>query len=704
MAGKDFQLIFKIGAKLASNFTGSFTSASNKLKELENRSKIASKNMDGFKAAAMGAAKATALIGAGAAVAVNKAIGFENSMLGVAKQMDGARDSAGNLTADFYAMQKEILVAARDLPIATEEFAKMNGEALKMGVSKDEVIGFSKEVVKMATAFELPADQLAQDMGKIANMYKIPITNINQLADTINYLDDNALSAGGDIIEFMNKVGGTAAMVKISDKEVAALGSTLLTLGERTDTAGTAINAVFSKLGAANTGSKPFRAMVKEIGLSTTQLENMMQKDAVGAINTVMDAISKLPKDITEGQTSQIDAVSTLFGQEHWDTFSKLLQNREELNKQMDMATDGKAAGSMDKEYAARMATTQAQMEAFKNKVDEIFIRVGAAILPTLNIIMESVGKVVTLMTDWAEKNPVLFKTLIVIAGVITTVVAALGALAIGIYALAGPVTTAITIVKAFGTAFAWVSRIFMISPIGLILTAIALAIYLVYSNWSTIGPYLVDVWNSVKYGVQMAWDSIKAFFSSGIANISATIINWSPMGLFYKAFAAVMSWFGVSLPSKFTDFGRMIIQGLINGITSMAGAVMAKAKAIADKITSTVKGAFNIHSPSRVFAEMGKYNMLGLAQGMDKTASVPQRSALNAARETVPDLSGRLGSGNTGRSYGGGGINVTQHITVQGGGSDVYAQAKKGAASGAEDLKRQLKSLQNYESRVSYG
>ena len=114
-------------------------------------------------------------------------------------------------------------------------------EDINIDVTLDDVIEFTKVVAEMGTAFELPVDQLAQDMGKIANMYKIPIKNIDDLADTINYLDDKAIASGKDIIDFMQRVGGTASMVKISDKNTAALGSTLLTLGEKAETSATAI-------------------------------------------------------------------------------------------------------------------------------------------------------------------------------------------------------------------------------------------------------------------------------------------------------------------------------------------------------------------------------------------------------------------------------------------------------------------------------
>lgn len=277
------------------------------------------------------------------------------------------------------------------------------------------------------------------------------MTQIGKLADTINYLDDNSLSKGGDIIDFMQRVGGTASMVKITDKNTAALGSTLLSLGEKAETASTAVNAVFSKLGAANTGSKPFKAMVEEIGLTTVELEKGMQTNATETIFKVMDAIKKLPKEASmeklwvppkmskDGKkqlkagyyaetpaTTQIDAVSTLFGAEHWDTFSKLLENRSEFEKQIGMANSNNAQGSMDKEYQARMKTTQAQIDMFKNRIGHLGVEFGSVLLPVINDVLGSVGSFATKIADWTQKNPELTATIV-------KTVAALGALKIGL-------------------------------------------------------------------------------------------------------------------------------------------------------------------------------------------------------------------------------------------------------------------------------
>lgn len=507
---------------------------------------------------------------------IKSAVDFETAMLGVSKQLQGARDNSGKLTQDFFDMRQEILHLGRSLPVTNNELAVMTGSGLKMGVVKEDILGFTQEVVKMGTAFELPYDQLAENMGKIANMYKVPIKNMGQLADTINYLDDKSLSSGADIIDFMQRVGGTASMVKISDKNTAALGSTLLSLGEKSETASTAINAVFSNLGAANTQSKPFRKMVKELGMSTAELEKGMQTDATGTIFKLMDKINKMPEIAKEGGTSQIDAVATLFGKEHWDTFSKLLKNRAELEKQIQYANSSDAKGSMDREFQARMQTTQAQWQSFKNRINEGAINIGTVLLPIVNEIMGKVGKVVSVFTDWANAHPKL--TSAIVKTVAALMVFKVGFLAakLAIFAINSPI---LRVIGAF-TRLSVVS-----STLGRVLSVVKNPISSIRTAFSMIGPVLRQVgfallrtpWGAVAaiaiaagMAIYKYWDYIKAFFQGfwqglkeGVApftNAVSQLIQSTPLlgqawDMVSGAISKVYDWFmNLMMPVKASE------------------------------------------------------------------------------------------------------------------------------------------------------
>lgn len=71
---------------------------------------------------------------------------------------------------------------------------------------------------------------------------------------------------------------------------------------------------------------------------------------------------------------------------------------------------------------------------------------------------------------------------------------------------------------------------------------------------------------------------------------------------------------------------GQSIVRGLINGINSMLGSLHAAAQRAANAVTSTVKGALGIHSPSRVMAEVGANIVQGMSMGMAATMPSLQR------------------------------------------------------------------------------
>lgn len=436
-------------------------------------------------------------LGAAAAAAatfgapIYQAAAFESAMLGVAKQVDGARDASGRLTNVYHDMAKQVQLLGRTVPIATNEIADMVAAGARMGVAKDELIEFTKTAAMMAEAFEMPAGELAEQMGKIAGLYKIPIPAIGALADTINFLDDNAISKGGDIIEFMSRVGGVAGAIKITDKQVAALGSTLLTLGERTETAGTATNAMFQKFAAADKGTKKFKEAMDELGLSTAEVQKGMQVDAMGTMLKVLDAVGKLPAE------QRLGVLTELVGLEHADTLAKLATNTGELRKQLELANGEMAKGSMQREFAARLETTNAQWALMKNRLTEVSVNLGAVLLPPLNKALGAIGTITSAVADFAKENKWLVENLAVVGGTLLGLFAAskVAAMAIG----------------AITFAFHALRMAVMTNPIGLTLTALTVAGMLLWNNWESIKTGMVAIFNTIRDVAVAAFDSLKS-------------------------------------------------------------------------------------------------------------------------------------------------------------------------------------------------
>ncbi|ECP4387237.1 TPA: phage tail tape measure protein [Salmonella enterica] len=199
------------------------------------------------------------------------------------------------------------------------------------------------------------------------------------------------------------------------------------------------------------------------------------------------------------------------------------------------------------------------------------------------------------------------------------------------------------------GRAVLFIGRALMMNPIGLLITGIAVAAYLIYRYWGPIKSFFTRLWTGIENIGTQIWSSITGFFTDrwqdiqtafdgGLLGIGELIINWSPLGLFYKAFAGVLSWFDIDLPKNFTDFGKNIIDGLTKGIKDKWKSVKDTFKDLTDGIKGFFTGEVRIQSPSRVFMGYGGYIVEGLQLGINNTAWKAEQAAKGLAAKIMPD------------------------------------------------------------------
>lgn len=100
-------------------------------------------------------------------------------------------------------------------------------------------------------------------------------------------------------------------------------------------------------------------------------------------------------------------------------------------------------------------------------------------------------------------------------------------------------------------------------------------------------------------------------------------------------------------------SLGRDIVNGIINGIWSMASALWNSISNLARNAWRSAKSSLGIASPSKVFAdEVGRWIPAGIAEGIDDNLTPMDVSVANMARTAVSDLDHAASSGAA--SYGG--------------------------------------------------
>lgn len=123
------------------------------------------------------------------------------------------------------------------------------------------------------------------------------------------------------------------------------------------------------------------------------------------------------------------------------------------------------------------------------------------------------------------------------------------------------------------------------------------------------------QVWNGIKQITSSILNGIKDTFSN-VLSAAASIVSGKIDAIkgFFKSIGDI----------NLVDIGKNIIQGLINGVSSMIGAVGKAIGNVVNTIKDKVTGLLGIHSPSRWFRdEIGKMIPPGLAIGIDRASDV---------------------------------------------------------------------------------
>lgn len=530
-------------------------------------------------------------------VPVKLAIDYESSLADVKKVFNGT-------AAEFKTINNEIVEMSTRLPMAAKDIAAIVAAGAQSGIASKELTTFAETAVKMGVAFDISAQESGQSMAELRTAFRMSQVQVTTLADQINYLGNNTPAAAKGILEIVQRIGPLGEVGGYAASSIAALGATLRGMGIQEEIAATGIKNTMLALVAGESATKGQIAAYKELGLDYGKVAKDMQQDANGTTLMVLKKIATLEK------YKQAAVLSDLFGKESLSAIAPLLTNMSALEKNLGLVADkSKYAGSMEKEYAARAATSANNIQLLKNSVAALGIDIGNVLLPPLNKVIVKVRSFTNDVRNWAKENPALAATLtkVAVAGII--LLGGISALALGITTLLGPLAILKMTFSALGLGFGALGAIF--SPVGLIIlgvvAAIAGAAYLIYKNWEPIKGFFKALGSSMLLQMKLA-----------LNNLTAAIINWSPIGVFYAVFAKVLSWFGIELPTKFTSFGSMMIKGLINGIESMFPGLKNTWSKITNFMPDFMRQKMDIHSPSRVMAGMGGHIVDGIGVGLN--------------------------------------------------------------------------------------
>lgn len=530
------------------------------------------------------------------------------------------------------------------------------------------------------TGFKIDPSQMGRVGDVLVGTFTRSNVDLTMLGETMKYAAPIAANLGQDI------------------ETIAAMAGKLGDAGIQGGMAGTAMRSILNRMSAP---PKAAADAMKKLGLRTA--------DSMGNLRPMPELLTEIyEKTKNMGNTKRADLLKAIAGEEAVSALQILVGQAGEGALQAFIETLKNTQGEASATAKTMADNMAGDIDAMKSAWQDLGIGIQEQQDGVLRDLVQRVTGIIRSVSDWANENPELVSTLVRVVAVVAALIAAGGALTLTMASVLAPLAIlrySLTVlgikgggaigvlwnlgkrvIPFIGKAFMALARLMLANPIGLIITGIAAAGYLIYRYWEPISAFFSNLWarikeafnggiagistllinwspmgliyaafakvmsyfgielpatftqfgmgllNSFSAGLQQAWQSVSSFFqqiwgsiqslfAQGLEAIGTAISNWSPLALFQQIFAGVMSFFGVELPTKFTEFGSNIVSGLVNGITSMAGAVKESISGMGSQVMGWFKEKLGIQSPSRVFMGFGENISEGAAMGISSAA-----------------------------------------------------------------------------------
>lgn len=439
---------------------------------------------------------------------------------------------------------------------------------LAMSLAGDIDLGTTADIgSNILTGFKLDSDQMGRVSDVLVGAFTRSNTSLTMLGDTMKYVAPVASGLGVDLET------AAAATGKLGDA------------GIQGSMAGTSLRAILGRLAEP---PKMAAKALEELGIKT--------RDAKGNLRDFPELLAELDKKTAKmGNAQRAGFFKHIAGEEAFSALSVLAEQAGKGELQTLVADLKQAKGEAQKVAGTMTDNLSGDMKNLQSAWEDLGIQIFDGIDSPLRQISQSITRVISKVGVWMKENPELAKTLTMIGLAIAGIITTLGILSLSIAAMLGPLAAAklslsilgikggnaLTLllkpIKLLGSAFLGLGKAMLANPILLVIAAIAAAVYLIYKNWDTIGPYVYKVWDTVKKYTAIAWQALKDTIKSAWEAIKYIFFNWTPLGLIIKHWDSIVSYTQTTwtmIKTKISDVWEGIKTTLKNGWNNIVKSV----------------------------------------------------------------------------------------------------------------------------------
>lgn len=439
------------------------------------------------------------LTGVGAASA-KFAIDYESAFAGVRKTVDATEAELSQLSDGIRAMAKEI-------PASATAIAGVAEAAGQLGISTDNILGFTRTMIDLGEATNLSAEEAATALARLANITQMPQDQFDMLGSTIVALGNNLATTEAEIVSMGLRLAGAGKQVGMTEAQTLSLAGALSSVGIEAEAGGSAFSRVMTQMQlAVETGSGALTDFANVADMSVEDFRKAFQEDAAQAIVTFIEGLGTAE----ERGTSAIKVLDDMGITEIRlrDALLRAAGAGDLFSESLEIGTQAwEENTALSKEAEQRYETTAAQLMILRNNIYEVAMQFGEAMIPKIR---EAVEWLRSLSERFQQLSPEQ-QDMIIKIGLILA--------AIGPVLVVG--TKLIAVIKGIGAALVWLNA----NPIGAVIAALGILVtagVLVYKNWDKIKELGLKAWSDLKIGVMRD--------ISTIASAYEKLFGWVPL------------------------------------------------------------------------------------------------------------------------------------------------------------------------------
>ena len=350
-------------------------------------------------AAAIAVAAISALVAAIAKIgfeSVKVAISVQDAFAGVAKTTDGLVDEFGNLTEVGAEVKQEFRDLALSVPMDLESLMGIGELAGQLGVGREALAGFTETMAALGVSTNLTANQAAESIARIMNIFQIAtddmVQNASQFGSALVDLGNNFATTESDILDFATRIAGAGKVAGLAQADILAIGAAMSSVGVQAEAGGTAVQKVLLGIHeAVLTGNESLAIFAQTAGMTASEFKQAWQVDAAGAFTAFVEGLGA-SGDNAISILDQLD----LKDQRLIRSFLALAESGDLLTRTMETSNSAFAENTaLADEARKRYQTMASQLKILKNRFRDAALTIGDALLPALGDIIKAVTPVV---------------------------------------------------------------------------------------------------------------------------------------------------------------------------------------------------------------------------------------------------------------------------------------------------------------------